>query len=195
MRQEMLNALLLIVLVLFYLYLSHRECIPDQQALEAENMFFRKKKSVLLAAPVSGTSVHLNEVPDPAFAQGLIGEGIAIMPSAGLLVSPCDGTIAYLIDTHHSVIVTHRSGVEVLMHIGVNTVQLRGTHFKPLVQIGDAVSQGQPLIEFDKAAIEEAGYTTITPVVMANADVVGELSATIGGVTAGATTVLEVRVK
>jgi len=159
-------------------------------------MFFKKKKAVIsLSSPLTGTSVGLDEVPDPAFAQGFIGEGIAIKPTEGVLVSPCDGTVAHLIDTYHSAIVEHESGIEVLMHIGVNTVQLKGEGFKPLVKTGDRVKQGQPLIEFDIAAIEAAGYPTITPVIMANAEVVAKLNRAFGPVQAGAGTVLEVEVK
>lgn len=158
-------------------------------------MFFKKKKLVTLTAPLSGTAVGLEEVPDPAFAQGFIGDGIAIKPDKGVLVSPCDGEVAYLIDTYHSVIISHESGIEVLMHIGVNTVSLKGEGFKPLIKTGDTVKQGQPLIEFDIAAIEAAGYPTITPVIIANAEVVAKLSKSFGSMTAGQGVAMEVQVK
>ncbi|TCZ73420.1 PTS glucose transporter subunit IIA [Paenibacillus albiflavus] len=157
-------------------------------------MFF-KKKGIKLVAPLSGTAVSLEEVPDPAFSQGLIGDGIAIKPNKGVLVSPCDGEVAHLIDTYHSVIIAHKSGLEVLMHIGVNTVSLKGEGFNPLVKMGDAVKQGQPLIEFDIAAIEAKGFPVITPIIMANAEVVSKLTKKSGSMTAGETLALEVEVK
>jgi sugar PTS system EIIA component len=158
-------------------------------------MFFKKKKVVTLASPLTGTSVGLDEVPDPTFAQGFIGDGIAIKPTEGLLVSPCDGTVAYLIDTYHSAIIMHDSGIEVLMHIGVNTVQLKGEGFKPHVKTGDRVKQGQLLIQFDIQAIEGAGYPTITPVIIANAELVSKLSRSFGYVAPGAGTIMEVKMK
>lgn len=158
-------------------------------------MFFKKKKIVSMVSPLTGISVSLEEVPDPAFAQGFIGEGIAIKPTKGVLVAPCDGVVAHMIDTYHSCIIGHDSGIEVLMHIGVNTVNLKGEGFKPLIQTGDQVKQGQPLIEFDIELIERAGYPVITPVIMANGDVVEKLSSSTGEMTAGDTKLFEVQVK
>lgn len=158
-------------------------------------MFFKKKKAVTIASPLTGTSVPLSEVPDPAFAQGFMGEGVAIEPTQGVLVSPCDGVIAHMIDTNHAVVIGHESGVEVLMHIGINTVNLKGQHFNPLVKTGDTIKLGQPLIEFDIEAIKQAGYPVITPVIMANAEVVDKLTSSTGAVTAGEGKLLEVQVK
>ena len=159
-------------------------------------MFFKKKKTIVsLVSPLTGTSVSLSEVPDPAFAEALLGDGVAIKPTNGVLMSPCDGIVAHLIDTHHACIVGHDSGVEVLMHIGVNTVQLKGEGFKPLIKTGDVVKQGQPLIEFDMAFIESKGYPVITPVIMANGEVVEQLTKHTGEVKAGDNTVLDVEVK
>ncbi|OPA80088.1 PTS glucose transporter subunit IIA [Paenibacillus selenitireducens] len=159
-------------------------------------MFFKKKKTVVsLVSPITGTSVSLDQVPDPAFAQGFIGDGVAINPTQGVLVSPCDGIVAHMIDTYHSCIIGHDSGVEVLMHIGVNTVELKGEGFKPLIKTGDQVKQGQPLIEFDMDFIQSKGYPIITPVIMANAEVVENLTKSTGEMKAGESKVLEVQVK
>lgn len=159
-------------------------------------MFFSKKKNIIeLTAPLTGAAVALSEVPDEAFAQGIIGDGIAIQPSLGKLVAPCDGIVAHLIDTHHAIVVAHDSGVEVMMHIGVNTVALKGEGFQPVVKTGDKVSKGQTLIEFDMELIQSKGYPVITPVIMANAEVVKQLEKFSGQVQAGVDKVMNVTVK
>ncbi|MCR8644729.1 PTS glucose transporter subunit IIA [Paenibacillus sp. N1-5-1-14] len=158
-------------------------------------MFFKKKKVVTIASPLTGTSVPLSEVPDPAFAQGFMGDGVAVEPTQGVLVSPCDGVVAHMIDSYHACVIGHDSGVEILIHIGVNTVNLKGQHFNPLVKTGDTVKLGQPLIEFDIEAIKQAGYPVITPVIMANAEVVDKLTSSTGAVTKGEGKLLEVQVK
>ncbi|CAH0118421.1 MULTISPECIES: PTS glucose transporter subunit IIA [unclassified Paenibacillus] len=158
-------------------------------------MIFKKKKVVTLIPPLSGISVALEEVPDPAFAQGFIGEGIAVKPTNGQVVAPCDGKVSYMFDTHHSCIIEHESGVEVLIHIGINTVQLRGEGFRPYVKSGERVKQGQLLIEFDIERIEQAGYPVITAVVMANGDAVEKVTSYRGEVTANVGVLLEIQVK
>lgn len=158
--------------------------------------FGKKKKTVQVAAPLTGNAVSLDQVPDPAFAQKIIGDGIAIEPSEGVLVSPVDGKVIHIIDkSFHSLVIGHESGLELLMHIGVNTVQLQGNGFKPLVKSGDVVKKGQPVIEFDMASIKEAGYPVITPVVIANGDAVKESTFSTGSVTAGSSTIMEVVLK
>ncbi|WP_040952495.1 PTS sugar transporter subunit IIA [Gorillibacterium massiliense] len=141
------------------------------------NWFSKKTKSktVEIAAPLSGVSVPLTEVPDEAFAGKHMGDGVAIQPSEGVLSAPFDGIVAHLIDTHHAVIVEHATGLQLLLHIGINTVGLRGKGFHALVKTGDKIKAGQPLIEFDQAVLMEAGYPTITPVVIANQEIVEKI--------------------
>ena len=157
--------------------------------------FGKKKKTISITAPITGNAVALEQVPDPAFAQKIIGDGIAIEPEQGVLIAPFDGQVIHLIDTYHSLVLGHESGLELLIHIGVNTVSLQGKPFKPHVKTGDKVKKGQTLIEFDIAQIKEAGLPVITPVIVANGDVVAELKANTGSVTANSNELMEIVLK
>lgn len=121
-------------------------------------------------APVSGTAIVLNQVQDPAFATGLLGKGIAIMPSDGKVVAPCDATVDTLFDTAHAVTLISDFGAEILIHIGLDTVNLKGKFYTAHVQNGQQVKKGQLLIEFDLDAIKAEGYDTVTPMVICNSE-------------------------
>jgi len=127
-------------------------------------------KDTVLAACLTGTVVPLAEVKDEAFASGALGDGIAIEPAAGELVAPADGEISSTFDTHHAVGMTTVDGAELLMHIGIDTVKLGGKHFTYLVNEGDKVRKGQPLIRFDIEAIKAEGYPVTTPLIVCNTD-------------------------
>lgn len=122
-----------------------------------------------IVSPVAGTLVALSEVADPTFAQELIGKGAAVIPVEDTIVSPVEGTVTMLFPTKHAVGITATTGEEILIHIGLDTVQLEGRHFEALVATGDAVNVGTPLIRADFAAIRAAGYDTVTPVIVSNA--------------------------
>lgn len=120
-----------------------------------------------IPSPITGKAVPLTEVPDPAFAGKHMGEGIAIEPAEGKAFAPFDGTVAHVMDkSKHAVILEHESGVQLLIHIGINTVSLKGSGFKTFVNTGDKVTKGQLLIEFDMEAILAAGLPLITPVLV-----------------------------
>ena len=127
-------------------------------------------KDTVLSACMNGTVVPLAEVKDEAFASGALGDGIAIEPTDGELVAPADGEISSTFDTHHAVGMTTADGAELLMHIGIDTVKLGGKHFTYLVNEGDKVKKGQPLIRFDLEAIRAEGYPTTTPLIVCNTD-------------------------
>ena len=127
-------------------------------------------KDTVLAACLTGTVVPLAEVKDEAFASGALGDGIAIEPAVGELVAPADGEISSTFDTHHAVGMTTVDGAELLMHIGIDTVKLGGKHFSYLVNEGDKVRKGQPLIRFDIEAIKAEGYPVTTPLIVCNTD-------------------------
>ena len=127
-------------------------------------------KDTVLAACLTGTVVPLAEVKDEAFASDALGEGIAIEPAVGELVAPADGEISSTFDTHHAVGMTTVDGAELLMHIGIDTVKLGGKHFTYLVNEGDKVRKGQPLIRFDIEAIKAEGYPVTTPLIVCNTD-------------------------
>lgn len=142
-------------------------------------MLFYKEKAVdtasteeplTVASPLKGKVVNLSDVKDEAFASGALGMGAAIQPEEGVLYAPCDGTISAFFPTGHAVGLTSDTGIELLMHVGMDTVQLEGKGFRPLVQTGDVVKKGQKLLEFDMELIEAEGYSLVTPVLITNSD-------------------------
>ena len=127
-------------------------------------------KEIMISAPLTGQLVDLGAVPDEVFASGALGEGIAIMPSAGVVVAPCDGKVTATMETNHAVGITTPEGAELLIHVGLDTVSLGGKHYKCFVSEGQAVKKGDRLIEFDMNAIIEEGYKLYTPVLVTNSD-------------------------
>ena len=138
-------------------------------------------KDTVLSACLNGTVVPLADVKDEAFASGVLGDGIAIEPSDGELVAPADGEISSTFETHHAVGMTTADGAELLMHIGIDTVKLGGKHFTYLVNEGDKVKKGQPLIRFELEAIKAEGYPVTTPVIVCNTDDYAAVEAKAGG--------------
>lgn len=133
-------------------------------------MFWTKKqkKTIELYAPITGTTVALNQVPDQVFAQKMMGDGIAFEPETQFICAPCDGTIAMLANTLHAVGITAANGAEILIHIGLDTVNLNGEGFKALVSAGDKVSKGTALIEIDMTFMKAHDMTLTTPMVITN---------------------------
>jgi len=121
-----------------------------------------------LAAPVAGEAVAITEVADPTFSEEILGKGVAIRPAGNAVFAPCDATVDLAFDTGHAVSMTADNGAEILIHVGLETVNLKGAHFKVHVANGEHVRAGQLLIEFDREAIAAAGYDTITPMVICN---------------------------
>ena len=145
--------------------------------------FFKKlfgKPVDSIYAPMAGKAVPITEVPDPTFAEGMLGNGIAIEPVEGKVYAPCDATVDTMFSTGHAVSLVAECGAEILIHVGLETVGLEGKPFKVLVANGDKVKKGQLLIEFDKDAIAAAGYDTVTPVVICNSDDFGTFETVTG---------------
>ena len=148
---------------------------PEKSAAaEAENKTAVKEQPAVTAesilSPLSGQVVALADVPDATFANGILGLGAAIQPSEGKVLAPADGVISTVFNTKHLVGMKLDNGAELLVHIGMNTVALEGEGFEAHVKEGDRVKKGDLLITFDQAFIESKGYSTITPVVIANSD-------------------------
>ncbi|MEK3686506.1 beta-glucoside-specific PTS transporter subunit IIABC [Paenibacillus sp. FSL R10-2736] len=122
----------------------------------------------MVVSPLAGALQPLDSLPDEAFASGAMGKGIVIEPSSGKLTSPVNGTVTTVFPTGHAIGITSDGGAELLIHVGVNTVKLKGKHFDKKVQEGDKVVQGQLLLEFDLEAIRAAGFVTATPVIVTN---------------------------
>ncbi|EGD56391.1 N-acetylglucosamine-specific PTS transporter subunit IIBC [Gordonia neofelifaecis] len=125
-------------------------------------------KVVTLQRPIPGYAIALSEVPDKTFASGMMGPGLAIVPTSGEVVAPADATVVTVFPTGHAVGLRLTDGTEVLIHVGLDTVKMKGDGFEPLVKAKDEVTAGQPLINVDLAKIEAAGYPTVTPVVVMN---------------------------
>lgn len=119
-------------------------------------------------SPLAGTAIPLTSVKDEVFSQKILGEGVAVIPSKGELYAPADGQIASVFDSKHAISMTTDAGVDLLMHIGMDTVKLEGKGFTPLVKNGDTVKKGQLLMKFDIDAIKAAGFDTTTPVIVTN---------------------------
>ena len=117
-------------------------------------------------SPLAGRVVPLSSVTDEAFSSGAMGKGLAIMPGEGVVVAPMDGVVTSLFPTGHAIGITSNAGTDILIHIGINTVSLKGKFFNPVVKERDAVKQGDVLIEFDIEQIQAAGYQTVTPVIV-----------------------------
>ncbi len=135
------------------------------------------KADLTLTSPMAGTTVALSDVADEAFAAGALGPGIAVSPAAGaVVVAPCDGKVSVAFPTGHAYGIKSASGVQVLIHIGMDTVKLEGRGFTPRVAKGDVVKRGDVLAEVDWDVIREAGYDTITPMVVTNKKKFGEIT-------------------
>jgi PTS system glucose-specific IIA component len=130
------------------------------------------KKEETLFAPLNGKVVDIEQVPDPTFSQKLMGEGIAIEPADGTVVSPVNGEIIQFFHTKHAIGIRSETGLEILIHVGLETVMLNGEGFTGHVQVGDKVKVGDRLITFDLEFIKENAASSITPIVITNMDIV-----------------------
>ena len=149
--------------------------------------------ALAVIAPVSGQAIPLSEVPDETFAGGHMGKGIAIEPVEGRLIAPFDGSVAHVVRTNHALILEHASGLQLLMHIGIDTVGLKGNGFTSHIAGGDPVKAGQTLITFDLEVIRSAGYRTIIPVIVTGSgEDTPEVECHYGAVSAGESRILTV---
>jgi PTS system D-glucosamine-specific IIC component len=129
-----------------------------------------KMQDAVYAAHMNGRMLLMNEVEDETFAECMLGDGVAIEPSEGKLFSPCNGEVAMVFDTKHAVSINSEEGSEILLHIGIDTVQLGGKFYTAHVETGQTVKKGDLLVEFDMEAIKDAGYKVTTPMIICNTD-------------------------
>ncbi|MGO2474315.1 MAG: glucose PTS transporter subunit IIA [Vibrio litoralis] len=127
-------------------------------------------KELKLNSPINGVIVSLESVNDLSFSERLLGDGIAFQPADGQVYAPCDAIVSSVIESQHAVGLTCSNGAELLIHVGLDTVNLKGQFFETLVVLDQQVKEGEPLIKFDKAAIEKAGYDLTTPFIVLNSD-------------------------
>ncbi|MEW9122590.1 MAG: PTS glucose transporter subunit IIA [Thermotaleaceae bacterium] len=135
------------------------------------NLFKKKEKKIVLYKPIAGRVMDISETPDEAFSQKLLGDGLTLIPDGEEIIkAPCDGNILHIAQTYHAIALETEEGVEVLIHIGLDTVLLQGKGFSSYVKNGDRVRKGDKLIAFDRAYIEGQGKSLITPIVITNMD-------------------------
>lgn len=140
----------------------------EGKCTEMLGKLFGRNRGLTIAAPMQGEAIPISSVADPTFSQNLLGKGVAIRPAEGRVFAPADGTISMMFSTSHALSMTTADGVELLIHVGIDTLQLRGQFFAAHANTGQAVKAGDLLIECDLNAIAQAGFEIITPVVVCN---------------------------
>ncbi len=152
------------------------------------------KKQIVLLAPLSGPLVPIEQVPDPVFARKMVGDGISIDPVDQILLSPCSGKVMHLHQSGHAVTILSPEGLKVLLHIGLDTVALKGKGFSPLVAAGQTVEAGSPLIGFDADYLALNAKSLLTQIVITNSEIISSIEAFRGPVTAGKDPILSLTV-
>ena len=135
-----------------------------------------EEKEIVIVSPLKGNAMALADVPDPTFAEGVLGQGAAVEPSEGKVVAPADAEVTTLFDTKHAIGLQLDNGAELLIHIGINTVEMEGDGFEAHVKEGDKVKKGDTLVTFDIDKIKAAGHPTVTPVIVTNTDDYSEVT-------------------
>ena len=156
-----------------------------------KGLFGKKEKNNKLYAPLKGEAVLLENIEDPMFAQKILGDGIAIEPSEGKVYSPADGTVSMIADTKHAIGINTQDGLELLIHIGMDTVALKGEGYIPKVEAGASVKKGDLLMEFDMDFIKEKGYSCVTPMIVTHMDDIKGVTPHAGAAVPGETVVVE----
>lgn len=165
--KSLINAVIAIVIAMGFSFIASFLTFKDDEVVEEKRNNANADK-IEIKSPIEGKLIPLSEVKDAAFAQGALGKGIAIRPTKGVVKAPVTGEVTTIFPTLHAIGITSDEGVEMLIHIGLDTVQLEGKYFKANVKQGDRVNAGDLLIEFDIKGIEEAGYSVETPVIITN---------------------------
>lgn len=145
-----------------------------------DKLGLNKKRGEVLKAPLAGETIPMSEVSDPTFGQEILGKGVAIIPSVGKVVAPVDGTVEMIFDTKHAISMSSDSGIQLIIHVGLDTVTLKGEPFTTHVEAGQKIKAGELLLEFDIEAIRTAGLDTVTPIVICNSGDYKEIKAQVG---------------
>lgn len=160
----------LITMVISFLltYFTFNETIESEEETASVPKQLSAKKE--LTSPLKGSTLNLENAQDSVFSKGLLGNGIVILPTEGKVIAPCDGILTSIFPTGHAIGITSDTGIEILIHVGKDTVKLNGKYFTILLQQGDRIAKGDTILEFDIEKIEKAGYSTETPIVITNSD-------------------------
>ncbi|MBS4174835.1 PTS glucose transporter subunit IIA [Bacillus sp. FJAT-49736] len=135
-----------------------------------KSLFKKSEQAITIMAPLSGEVVSLEEVPDQVFSEKMMGDGVAIIPSKNTLYSPIDGEVVNVFPTKHAITLRSKEGAEILIHMGLETVNLGGDGFDIKVSDGDKVSKGSVLADYDVEKIKGLGYKVITPIILINGE-------------------------
>ncbi|MFP3013456.1 MAG: PTS glucose transporter subunit IIA [Arsenophonus sp. NC-XBC3-MAG3] len=165
---------------------------------------FNKLKSLVLddknsignidiVAPISGKIVNIEDVPDVVFSKKIVGDGIAIKPTGNKIVAPVDGIIGKIFETNHAFSIESDNGIELFVHFGIDTVELKGKGFTRIADEGQKVKKGDLVVELDLPLLEEKSKSTLTPVVISNMDEIKELTKLTGSVVVGDTVIMQIK--
>ncbi|TNH01275.1 PTS glucose transporter subunit IIA [Testudinibacter sp. TR-2022] len=152
-----------------------------------------KGAEVEIYAPLSGEIVNIEDVPDVVFSEKIVGDGIAIRPIGNKIVAPIDGVIGKIFETNHAFSMESRDGVELFVHFGIDTVELKGEGFVRIAEEGQEVKKGDTIIEFDLALLEAKAKSVLTPVVISNMDEISSIEKSSGTVVLGETVILKLK--
>ena len=174
---------------------STGEAAQNTAPTSEANMQPEKKvlRTAIVYSPVTGIAADLSTAPDEGFAEGMMGEGAVVTPKDPVICAPEDGEVEFIFDTKHAIGLATESGLELLIHIGVDTVELGGKFYTAHVKDGDVVKKGQTLITFDMDAIKAAGYDVTTPLIITNTDDYEEVKMLAEGTVNNGSEVLEVK--
>ncbi len=151
------------------------------------------KNSTEVIAPLSGEIVKIEDVPDVVFAEKIVGDGVAIKPSGNKIVAPLNGKIGKIFETNHAFAIESDEGIELFVHFGIDTVELKGEGFTRVAEEGQQVKIGDTIIEIDLPLLESKAKSVLTPVVVSNMDTIVELTKLTGSVEAGKTPIMRVK--
>ncbi|OCG19376.1 PTS glucose transporter subunit IIA [Gilliamella sp. Fer1-1] len=151
------------------------------------------KNGIEIIAPLSGEIVKIEDVPDVVFAEKIVGDGIAIKPSGNKIVAPLNGKIGKIFETNHAFAIESDEGIELFVHFGIDTVELKGEGFTRVAEEGQQVKIGDTIIEIDLPLLESKAKSVLTPVVISNMETVAELTKLSGSVEAGQTPIMRVK--
>ncbi|MGR6979865.1 PTS glucose transporter subunit IIA [Testudinibacter sp. P27/CKL/0425] len=152
-----------------------------------------KGAEVEIYAPLSGEIVNIEDVPDVVFSEKIVGDGIAIRPTGNKIVAPIDGVIGKIFETNHAFSMESKEGVELFVHFGIDTVELKGEGFTRIAEEGQEVKKGDTIIEFDLAVLEAKAKSVLTPVVISNMDEISSIEKSSGPVVLGETVILKLK--
>lgn len=156
--------------------------------------FFKKQRTIEITSPMTGEIVAIEDVPDKVFSEKMVGDGLGIEPVEGIVTAPFDGEVVSLFPTNHAIGLRTKNGIELLIHVGLDTVDLKGEGFERIVEENQKVKKGDLLLKFDIDFIKSKEKSIISPIIITNMDMVKELDKSKGKVEKGKDIMMKVRI-